>query len=954
MNRGPRSVRRGAPLQSRLASMVSLALDFGQTGSMVDRRSGVVPYFTRATTATVPGFEKLDYAISGEARMGGMRRVYNLAHQDLSSAAYTALSNGTGSAPVVTSGQAAPDGTTTAYRVQLNRGAGDTAADYSILRSGATVGSPIRSVWLKSNTGASQTVGLAGAGAASSLVTVTTEWQRLATPTVDASSVSNFDLCNFGPNGTTRSVDILAWHPQLETVTGQSNQNPSEYVSVGAAKRNYLTYTEQLDNAAWAATSVTKTADAGIAPDGALTAELLTASAGNGTVIQDLGTLASAAWVGSIYLKRMTGSGNVQLTLDNGSTWTTVAVTTTWTRFEITQTLANPDFGVRIATNTDAVLAWGGQVEQGSAASTYFKVENVYPYHGAMVDGVAYFPTTNGNTVASNVVTEATGTAISSSTRKGLLIEEARTNLATYSQDISSWSITGATHSSNSAIAPDGTTTADSYLEHVVGYANYIVQAKIFADSTTYTYSHYMKRLSGRDFGAFAAQDKAGNIVRAWFDLATGVVGSTVGTGVTNKIESVGNGWYRCSMTFPSSTGGESPAIYASAAASDGALLADGIEGYGLYFWGAQCEAGSEPTTYIPTTTAAVTRNADVAAITSLGGWFARPRTNLILQSQTFTTAPWTATSGSNTQDTVAPDGTTTAWTMPGFGAQTVYQAVTLTANVYTASVYIKKTTGYTGFPIVSFELSPNAAIYTFDTNNGVATAWTSRSGGWSIIPSTSLVEDAGDYWRLSIAIMGTAAAYKFGWWSNQAIDPVYAGPAPVSAGTPDTQVFWGAQIERGDQASDYIATTSAAVTEWEGSIVSETEIPSSNPAQAQAIAQFDDGTANNRYLHYRYFSSADYAHAVVVGGVVTALDWTAGSAGAMEGGASAFKKNDLAVSGLGGAVVADTSSAMPPGITTLRFGKSTVDYEYLNGYIKRLNYYPRRLPNTVLPRLST
>jgi hypothetical protein len=49
-----------------------------------------------------------------------------------------------------------------------------------------------------------------------------------------------------------------------------------------------------------------------------------------------------------------------------------------------------------------------------------------YPYHGAGVDGVKYFATTNGNTVTNNVVTEAAGTPLTGIT---LLAEEARTNL---------------------------------------------------------------------------------------------------------------------------------------------------------------------------------------------------------------------------------------------------------------------------------------------------------------------------------------------------------------------------------------------------------------------------------------------------------------------------------------------------------------------------------------------
>ena len=61
------------------------------------------------------------------------------------------------------------------------------------------------------------------------------------------------------------------------------------------------------------------------------------------------------------------------------------------------------------------------------------------PYHGANVDGVKYFSYQNGNTVSNNIVTEAKGDPISG--LKGVLIEEDRENIVTYSSDVSSWTL---------------------------------------------------------------------------------------------------------------------------------------------------------------------------------------------------------------------------------------------------------------------------------------------------------------------------------------------------------------------------------------------------------------------------------------------------------------------------------------------------------------------------------
>lgn len=131
---------------------------------------------------------------------------------------------------------------------------------------------------------------------------------------------------------------------------------------------NRCLWSEDFSNAVWVKSNVTVGAnDSGTTdPMGTQTADLLTASAGNGTVIQDLGTIPSSSKVFALYLKRKTGTGNVDITLDGGSTWTTVTInSSTWTRVSKFQTLANPDIGIRLVTSGDAVWAWGGHFEDG-------------------------------------------------------------------------------------------------------------------------------------------------------------------------------------------------------------------------------------------------------------------------------------------------------------------------------------------------------------------------------------------------------------------------------------------------------------------------------------------------------------------------------------------------------------------------------------------------------------
>lgn len=144
---------------------------------------------------------------------------------------------------------------------------------------------------------------------------------------------------------------------------------PLGYLPEGA-RPNRCLRSQEFDNAAWVKTNVAVTANDAAAPDGTTTADLLTATAGNGTVINDLGVVASAAKAGGLWIKRKTGTGNIDLTLDGGAGWTTKAITAAWTRIQITQTLADEDFGIRIVTSGDEVWVWQGQVETAAFLSS--------------------------------------------------------------------------------------------------------------------------------------------------------------------------------------------------------------------------------------------------------------------------------------------------------------------------------------------------------------------------------------------------------------------------------------------------------------------------------------------------------------------------------------------------------------------------------------------------------
>jgi hypothetical protein len=135
------------------------------------------------------------------------------------------------------------------------------------------------------------------------------------------------------------------------------------------SRTNIVAYCNDLTNAAWTAGATMTVAKNQTGVDGvANSASLLTGGlvSSTNTILQSI-TLSSSARAQSAYVKRITGSGVVNMTMDGGTTWTAITVTSGWTRVSIpTQTIANPNVGFQIVTNGDAIAVQYVDNENGS------------------------------------------------------------------------------------------------------------------------------------------------------------------------------------------------------------------------------------------------------------------------------------------------------------------------------------------------------------------------------------------------------------------------------------------------------------------------------------------------------------------------------------------------------------------------------------------------------------
>jgi hypothetical protein len=181
----------------------------------------------------------------------------------------------------------------------------------------------------------------------------------------------------------TNALDFMSWTSSAKwtrTASGlfaltAANQPAYEWDEGGAAlgarienqRSNACLWSNDLTNAVWAKSSMTA-AKTATGPDGAAnSASTLTATAANATALQSFTSAAATRQFGA-YVKRRTGSGVVDMTVDGGATWTPIAVTGAWTLQSMNQlAVTNPQVGFRLQSAGDEIDAMWCQLENGAA-----------------------------------------------------------------------------------------------------------------------------------------------------------------------------------------------------------------------------------------------------------------------------------------------------------------------------------------------------------------------------------------------------------------------------------------------------------------------------------------------------------------------------------------------------------------------------------------------------------
>jgi hypothetical protein len=538
--------------------------------------------------------------------------------------------------------------------------------------------------------------------------------------------------------------------------------------------------------------------------------------------------------------------------------------------------------------------------------------------------------------------------------------------------DNASWTKTNSSITANAATAPDGTLTGDKHIPDngaTIGAGatdTRVYQSPSVTSGSSYTLSIYAK---AGEYDQLAIAVITSPTNSAIFSLTLGTVVSGAGATIT----SVGNGWYRCTLTFTATSTGSLQIRWSS----ESSTVSTGDGTSGIYAWGAQLAVGPNALDYTPTTTAVVYGprfDYNPSTLVAQGLLIEEQRTNSIRNNTMVgASAPSTLPTnwllnvggltigvvGTGTENGIAYidirfSGTPTQ-TFASVRFESNTQVVAANGQTWTNSFYVRRVSG-SNTNITSFE---NRIFYR-------------DSGGTAIQESSSSI--AGLLGNTSISGSRTTFAYTSSAATTAFVNSAVYLVTTIGSAIDITLRIGLPQLEQGAFATSVIPTTTAATTRsadiasigtlspWynatEGTLFAEWSSVGSL-SDSRIVYALSDGTFNN----VNYLTAATAAAANQSVNTIRSSN-TAQATIAVPGAytnytdrktAAVYKVNDFAISGDGSAVAVDTSGLLPVGVDRLALGTNWIaTSNFLSGYLRRITYTPRRLTDAELQSLTS
>ena len=545
------------------------------------------------------------------------------------------------------------------------------------------------------------------------------------------------------------------------------------------------------------------------------------------------------------------------------------------------------------------------------------------------------------------------------------LIMAAVTNLLLRSEefDNASWTKSNSSIGTNVVTAPNGSLTADKLIEDTANTTHLVYAgSSALTAGQPYVVSVYLKAAER----TFASIGSVTSNSGTGINLSTGTLVDVTVAGWTNaatrSVTNIGNGWYRVAVVIPSATGNNSLCDSIRIFTNNGTTTSytgDGTSG--IYVWGAQLEQSATVGEYIPTTStinSAPRFDHNPTTGESLGLLVEEARTNLV-RNNTMVGAVAGSPGTPPTNGWVIVNNATYASSILGTGtenginyidiqyvvaaaapASTLFYCDTPAASAltaYTGSYYLKLISGT--IPQVRFIWQDGISTYnrTFFTLTATLTRYTDT---------------------LTTAILANLARFAVG------IDAAPSGATfVIRVGLP--QVEQGAfatspiltSTATATRAADVASVTGANFSSWynqtEGTLYWEGVIDSALPSGS--FGQFFDfrtDGSNRLSLYWNPTTTNNVGLFVMTGGVTQVTTQHSLGTNAQSKLSGAYKVNDFASSLSGSVVQTDTSGTLPAS-TVASIGSAGAAGVLGQQRIRRLTYWPVRLPNPTLQSIT-
>ncbi|MBV6659226.1 MAG: collagen-like protein [Devosiaceae bacterium] len=541
----------------------------------------------------------------------------------------------------------------------------------------------------------------------------------------------------------------------------------------------------------------------------------------------------------------------------------------------------------------------------------------------------------------------------------GKLIEaEARANLIDWSEAFEAWS---ALHlgdvGDNYAKAPNGAFTAARLLINAGSGEHRVLRNVTTVAGTTYTFSVHVRALTGRYVTLGLSSSMFGSFHAASFDLQNGT--STQNNG-TSGIEALSGGWYRIWLTGIATVSTTGAAFIYLNDGLDFTLSFTSNGTDDILVWGAQVEAGSYPTSYIPTHGAAATRPAESVSediLGYIGGPEGTPGTNLIPHPEAFDHADWGKTNVAVTANSaeaplgagMAADRLTDNATS---GTHEVLDVVTFgDGETVVASCFVREETLSHAQIVLLGSGNFIQACVDLSDGNIVASGQTGSGGAGELFSVGALPFPGGWYRLFMIGTLGpgiTAATLRL---------RCHNGSTSNYVGSGQSIYAWGAKVEEDDALTPY---NDKDVGHWfspdQGTIYAEVGTPYGTEDGAIRFLSLSDGSTDEMFSITKAVDAGADVFFDVRSNNANAARFSGSGVSANSDVirmALAVSANDFAQCINGGAVSTDTVGAMPVGIQRLLFGVNGNGGNPQAVYLRRFVYFPKRLPNAVLQALT-